>query len=91
MIDRAAARLLGRHVRDGAEHDLGIGTGERDGVAVAAERRQQLRETEVDHLGAMLFGEHHVGGLEIAMDDAVDMGARQRFGHFDGDFNRLAR
>ncbi len=75
VIDRAAARLLRRHVGDGAEDDIGIGSGDRDGVALAGERRQQLREAEVDHLGVAVLGEHHVGGLEIAMHDALGVGA----------------
>ena len=38
-----------------------------------------------------VFGQHHVRGLEIAMDDALAVSARERFRHLDGDLDGAAR
>ena len=92
MIDLPAARLLGRHVGDRAEHQpgIGVGLGQRLAARVAAQRVDQLSQAEIDDLGMTIFRQHHVGRLEIAMDDPLVVGARQAFGHFRRDFERAA-
>ena len=70
MIDRAAQRLLRRHVGERAEHDVPIahphralcGLHRRRGAGVHA-----LGQTEVEDLHRALRRDHDVGALEIAV------------------------
>ena len=82
MIDPLAARLLGRHVGGGAEHDPGIGARpvDADGRGVGPGGLHDLCETEVDDLGVAVVGDHDVGRLQIAVDDALLVCAREPFG-----------
>jgi hypothetical protein len=66
-------------------------TGKRVRAGLAANWGDELRQAEVDHLGVTLFGEHHVGRLEIAMDDALGVCARQRLSDLSGDIQRPGR
>ena len=60
---------FGRHVRQGARGAARVGNRHRAGGLV---RRAQLQcDAEVEHLRPPVRRDHHVGGLEIAMDDTV--------------------
>ena len=72
-------------------HHRRIGGADGHGVAIAAQRRQQLGEAEVDHLGVTVFGQHHVGGFQIAMDDALAVSAGEAFGDLDCDLEARGR
>ena len=76
VIDLGAARLLGRHVGDGSHDDPWIRFASKRGLcflAAAFERLDQFGQAEVDDLGVPVLGEHDVGGLQIAVDDALVM------------------
>jgi hypothetical protein len=80
-VHLAALELLGRHVMERAE-DRAL-TRERlcarDAVAeqTRAVGRGKLGQAEVQELRARL-GQHHVAGLQVAMDDAAAMGGVER-------------
>ena len=92
MIDLRAARLLGRHVGRRAERHprLGHVPGACHGP-VAAECVHKFRQTEVDDLRVSLFGQHHVGRLQVAVHDADLVRARETFGDLDGDVKGSGR
>jgi hypothetical protein len=60
-VDRLAGELLGRHVRDGAEHRAELG--ELGGV--------ELGDAEIGDFDAAVGEQDDVGGLDVAMDDAA--------------------
>ncbi len=65
--DGLAEALLGRHVRGGADGAVDLGQpGQRPGAA-------QDRDAEVQHLHQAAVGDHHVAGLDIAVDDIDPM------------------
>ena len=75
-VDRAAAHLLGRHVRRGAHDAPGVGLAAGGCVRVAVhdvQRLPQLGQAEVDDLGAARVGDHDVGRLEVAVDHQIGM------------------
>ena len=82
VIDPDPARLFGRHVRGGAQNDAGIRAGAMNGGRrrLAADRLDQLCEAEVDDLGVALLGHHDVGRLQVAVDDALLVRARETLG-----------
>jgi hypothetical protein len=45
----------------------------------------QLCEAEVEHLHSTILSDHHVGGLEVSVDDAACVGGGQGVGDRDGD------
>ena len=51
----------------------------------------QLREAEVQHLDHPVRPEHHVLGLDVAVDDPGRVRGAQRRGHLDGDVERLTQ
>ena len=76
-IDAFAGELLGSHVGRRAEN-----------VAGQSELREiQLGDAEVGNLGVAILGDEYVGGLDIAMDDAL----RVRIIQGAGDFLRQAQ
>ena len=82
-VDRLAADLLRRHVRDRA-------AAERDGVEeVAPDRLVPLREPEVDDDGPAIVADDDVPRREVAMDEAIRMEARERVADADQDPERL--
>ena len=104
-VEIFAANLLGGHVGNGAE--CGAGAGEvfeanalgRCGIGFSGRsegRSGDFCESEVQDFGMPAFGDEYVGGLDVAMDDAFDMGGIESVGNFDSDaektiqFKRLA-
>ena len=87
MVDSLAARLLGRHVRRRAEYHAGLGLGRCacDGAGIATEHSHEFGEPEVDDLRVAVVGQHHVGRLQIPVDDAFVVRAREAFGDLDGE------
>ena len=85
-VDRAAADLLGRHRHRRADQ-LARG-GELGGVG-----RGQLGDAEVDQDRARAAGavgrEEDVGGLDVAVDDGLGVGRRQRARHRRDDRQRV--
>ena len=80
---RICGCLLGRHVRRGAErHTEG---GELAGTGTLLDR---LGDAEVGHEG-MATGEEDVVGLDVAVDDPLLVGHRERVGHVAQDPHRL--
>src|SRR6185436_1288935 len=65
LVDRAAGDLLGRHVRGRADHRSRLRA-----LGLRAVRVLDSRYAEVGELGARLRVEHHVRGLDVAVDDA---------------------
>jgi hypothetical protein len=61
MVIGAPVICSGRHVRERADQPAGLGLAEVD----------QVRDAEVAELGGAARVEEHVGGLEIAVDDAA--------------------
>jgi hypothetical protein len=81
-IKRLAERLLGGHVRHGADHrplagELLLGR------ALALAKRGE--EAEVTELCGAVRRQPDIAGLDIAMDDPVPVGVVQRAAHTLGD------
>ena len=85
MIDREAAHLLRRHVAERAQDHAGAGRDAGAARHVALRRVDRLGQTEVEDLDLVVARDHHVLGLEIAMDDA----ARVRGRNPPGDLQRV--
>ena len=64
-VDRPALRLLGGHVRRGAEYRAGLRH------RYVAARRVELRDAEIEQLRDALGGDDNVRRLEIAVQDPV--------------------
>jgi len=77
MVDIGiAGRLLGRHVRRGADREPG--RGERGCTGGGVER---LGQAEVSHLNVGPH-EQHILGLNVAVDDPLAVGVGERIEHF---------
>ena len=50
----------------------------------------QFGQAEVEHLHRAVGPDHHIGGFEIAMDDAARVRGREGVGDGDGDPKRVA-
>jgi hypothetical protein len=92
-IHPLAARLLRRHVAQGAHDRAGLGHVGARGAGVGASclcghvrgdrAGQVLGEAPVDHDDLAEAADQHVGGLEVAVDDLLRVGVGDRVG--DGD------
>src|SRR5262245_14516566 len=94
LVDRAAARLLGTHVRDGAEDDPGrrMVRGDRRRlieVQCGSGLGRRLRQPEIEDLRLAFVGDLDVGGLEVPVDDPVVMGRFEPFGDLLSDRQRF--
>ncbi len=67
-IDRLPAQLLGRHV-GGRAHRLAGGRDPRQGLGIGG--GEALGHAEVHHLDVTIGGQHHVGRLKVAVDEAA--------------------
>ena len=88
----AGHELLGRHVTDGAAaggvgggHGRVLGQGGLRGVEVGVFRAQTAGQAKVENLDQAAVGEHHVLGLEVAVEDAQGMGRLQAVGNLYSD------
>ena len=81
-VDGQPLRLLRRHVRRSADDSPFHG---RRLVQRAHEIRRLLGDTEVEHLRRRRCRDHHVLGLQIAVDDPRDVSGRERVDNFDRD------
>jgi hypothetical protein len=92
VIDGRSLQLLRRHVRhrpdDGTFGSQRGGAGADVRLAVGAEQAagRQLREPEVEYLHPAFGHDHHVGGFEIAVDDALLVRRSERVSERDADF-----
>ena len=98
LVDGLAAGLLGRHVGRGAEDDPGsrAGVGESGGLRQLAGRPAArtaatpgLGEAEVEHLDLAVGRQLDVGGLQVAVDDAVLVRLLERLGDLLRDRDRF--
>ena len=95
LVDGLAAGLLGRHVGGGAEDQAGgrAGVGEGRGVRQIGGRGvrafPRLGEAEVEHFDLAVGRELDVGGLEVAVDDALLVRFLERRGDLRRDLARL--
>ncbi len=96
LVDGAAIELLGSHVARRADHDTGVGRGRRHGVLVREidggsllRRARQLRDPEIEDLGATLGGQEDVVRLDVAMDDARVVRRGEPARDICGDLDRL--
>ena len=87
------ACLLRRHVRGRADHGSRIGLQDgarRVGASQLRCRRRELRQPEVEHLHEAVGPEHHVLGLDVAVNDAGGVRGAQRGSNLNRDVERLA-
>ena len=92
-VDRLAARLLRRHVADGAEDQARLGARGRSSPPSTVVGLQ-ARQAEIEQLDVAVGPDHHVVRLDVAVDDLRGVRDRQRFGDLprdaDGAFERQA-
>ena len=81
-IGRLASNLLRRHIGGRAAHDALFTRRDRDhaGLVDRVGSRQACGEAEVHDLDVAVLGEHHVGRLQVAVDDAPLVRRFERLG-----------
>ncbi len=77
-VDRHTRYLLGRHVFRRAERCPGL----------RHARGRHVGDAEVGELAAARGRDHHIGRLDVAVDDAVLLRVVERVGHLRGDLRR---
>ena len=91
-VHAAASHLLRAHAGRRARDTAGRTTRARVVTGAAAGRRaHQVRQAEVEHLHVASRGQLHVGGLEIAVNDALLVRRLQRVRDLAGDGQCLVR
>jgi hypothetical protein len=92
-VERPTDHLFGGHVGGCADARANAGQGRRRLVPVCAPRRSRgdlLGQAEVHDLHMPLGRQHHVGGLQIAVDDRPPMRFLEGLGQLVRDLDRLA-
>ena len=83
--------MFRRHVGDGADGGAGAGEEESFGVAnrLATQASmmfgEKLGETKIEDFDGAAFGDENVGGLDVAMEDALFVGGVESVGELDAD------
>ena len=100
QIEILAARLLGRHICNGADGDAGTGemrsivqcrTVGKIGGRFRAGARDVLGEAEVENFCVAGVGYENVGGLDVAMDDAFGVSDVERGGDLRAEIEQSVR
>ena len=87
MIHRLTLDLLGRHVGNRAHDDpfLGHRFGRHQAGSFVEVRPTQLGQAEIQDLDPALLIDHHVGRLQITVNNTLVVRHSQGFGQSDGD------
>ncbi len=94
-VDAAAPRLLGAHVAGGTQDHAGLGglqhrrRGAHLGVRPRRVARESLGEAEIEQLHAAVLVDHDVRRLQVAVHDALVVGALERPGDLQRDLQSL--
>jgi hypothetical protein len=92
VVDGQVLQLLRRHVRHCPDDSpIARQRGRARAVFAVVTRwgGAELGDAEVEHLHAALAGQHDVGRLQVAVDDALLVGRRKRVGQCDADLAHL--
>ncbi len=90
MVERAARSLFGRHVGRRSHHHAHLRVADRSQRGAALVGRANIfGQSEVQHLDAAFVRDHDIGGLQVAMHDALLMRRRQRVGQRTGNLDDL--
>ena len=94
-VEGLAARLLGGHVRDGADRHPGtrqvlLGHRGRQGAVprAGAAGLRPLRQAEVEQLGLAALGHEDVGGLDVPVHDAARVRGLEGVGDLDAEIEQ---
>jgi len=91
-VERLAPSLLGRHVGHGSDHGSGLLQlhDPAPRVVTAVGRWRVLRQAEIEELHTPSVADHHVGGLDVSVDDALGVGLSQGLGQLRDDVQGFA-
>jgi len=92
-IERLAERLFGGHVGDGSDRTAGAGEKlgsqgfacRAGGAGADGSIGFEFSEAEVQNFGVAARGDENIGGLDIAMQDALGVGGVERVSDVDAD------
>ena len=69
-VDRVSFCLFGRHVKRSPDKKACLCRG----CCIRGKRREQLGDAKVEHLGMALRCDHHIGRLQVAVDNTMFVG-----------------